>query len=233
MDHHRTLLGFPGLRHLEPQQGHISGYFLPRHGPCGHKYLWYQQRQLGCHCPSRRRVRVHILLQGLPASRHRKYASQLLYVTRVSAIVADSLAFILTLMKTLSQVRAARRLRGVTVSLSSCIARDGTIYFAALVALNIARLIVSGAPIQVDLSPVTPFLETLPQILINRFIINLRHVADPAVETDLSQASTLGFRIPTTMLGNIAEPLEDGTAQDSTDERLSLPMSSTVYDSEH
>ncbi|GJE94669.1 hypothetical protein PsYK624_108400 [Phanerochaete sordida] len=131
-------------------------------------------------------------------------------LSRLSAILAELIAVIFTLLRTMRQARDARRLTS-NQSFSGCIARDGTIYFVVLLTLDVLRLIITGAPILVNLSPVVPLLETLPQILIGRFMINLRHVTDASAGSfeDLDTfTSSLRFRVPTGALGNFGESLE-------------------------
>ncbi|KIP12119.1 hypothetical protein PHLGIDRAFT_368876 [Phlebiopsis gigantea 11061_1 CR5-6] len=59
-------------------------------------------------------------------------------------------------------------------------------------------------------SRIIAFISTLPAILVNRFMINLRSAAAIPSLSSRSQASAvLGFRIPTISLGNIGESLEN------------------------
>lgn len=53
-----------------------------------------------------------------------------LYLTRVSLIVVDTLMLVLTWNKTYRQWKESRRL-GISVSVSTCLLRDGKYHFVA------------------------------------------------------------------------------------------------------
>ncbi|EKM57647.1 uncharacterized protein PHACADRAFT_206531 [Phanerochaete carnosa HHB-10118-sp] len=141
--------------------------------------------------------------------------SCLVYITRGSLILADVIVLTLTWIKTFGFWRQARR-ANVGTSLTTCLLRDGTIYFLVLLAINIAQLLTANS--SGDVVPLTPFVATLPSVLINRFIINLRTADSEASGSSYGGdeqrgLSTLQFqRGPTTrnFLGNIGESLQDG-----------------------
>ncbi|EKM48120.1 uncharacterized protein PHACADRAFT_203221 [Phanerochaete carnosa HHB-10118-sp] len=137
-----------------------------------------------------------------------------LYTTRGSLILADAIVLVLTWIKTFRHWRNARRLK-MRASLTTCLLRDGTMYFIALLALNMTQLLtynVSSSEI------------AIPSILISRFIINLRTagstVSDYSVHMSDQQQRQLSlqFRRPTDRLGNMGGTLQDGWSDETCDE---------------
>ncbi|EKM56644.1 uncharacterized protein PHACADRAFT_194236 [Phanerochaete carnosa HHB-10118-sp] len=122
---------------------------------------------------------------------------------------------VLTWIKTFGHWKGARRL-DITVPLTTCLLRDGTFYFIALLATNIAQLLTFDPA-----DPMSALIKTLPLILINRFMINLRAASQETTDcsvciADLQQAqSTLQFRRSTSRLGNIGGTLRDAWDDES------------------
>ncbi|EKM50263.1 uncharacterized protein PHACADRAFT_201106 [Phanerochaete carnosa HHB-10118-sp] len=144
--------------------------------------------------------------------------NRLVYVTRGAVILADTIVLVLTWIKTFRSWKNARSL-DIKVSITTCILRDGTIYFMALLAMNIAQMLTGN--IVVGSSIVADFTTFLPSVLINRFMINLRQTSG-SVMSDMNNQqqeqpiATLQFRGTTDhWLGNIGEELQD----DRDDER--------------
>ncbi|EKM50241.1 uncharacterized protein PHACADRAFT_201079 [Phanerochaete carnosa HHB-10118-sp] len=101
------------------------------------------------------------------------------------------------------------------VSLTKCLLLDGTIYFIALLAINVTQLLTTN--LSADESFVGTLMMTLPLVLINCFIINLCQTAysemlDYSVHiSDLQQGQlTLHFTRPTSRLGNVEGTLQSG-----------------------
>ncbi|EKM48267.1 uncharacterized protein PHACADRAFT_214876 [Phanerochaete carnosa HHB-10118-sp] len=142
---------------------------------------------------------------------------RVVYITRGSAVLADAIVLVLTWIKTFGRWKQARRLNA-EVSLTACFLRDGTIFFIALVAMNIAQLLTFD--FSADLSPMSSFISTLPPVLINRFLINLRTVDSEALDINDRQQeqSSIRFRRSTNRLGNIGETLQDGWSDEPRNE---------------
>ncbi|EKM57578.1 uncharacterized protein PHACADRAFT_206475 [Phanerochaete carnosa HHB-10118-sp] len=141
------------------------------------------------------------------------FAASVLFVTRIPLIVADLLVLVLTWMKTYRQYREARALN-IKSPLTTCLIHDGTVYFFILLALNVAQILSLYVNFVVALSI---FTSTMPQILICRFMMNLRQLnldksTTPEVGTSQQLASlhTLTFNNDTTtsFMGNMGEPLD-------------------------
>ncbi|GJE85275.1 hypothetical protein PsYK624_013540 [Phanerochaete sordida] len=136
------------------------------------------------------------------------------YTTRGCLLVSHTIVLVLTWLKTYSQWREARRCK-LNVSVSTCLLRDGTWFFLATLALNVAQIVASSTP---DF-PVDLFVTTLPAVLFNRFMLNLRSVDDtgeppsPAAPPRLSRFSSPRFRIPESFLGNIGGPVDTGDGE--------------------
>ncbi|EKM57679.1 uncharacterized protein PHACADRAFT_206559 [Phanerochaete carnosa HHB-10118-sp] len=147
------------------------------------------------------------------------------YITRSSLVLADTIVLVLTWIKTFGNWRRARSVNA-QVSLATCLLRDGTIYFIALLAVNIAQILTYNSAI---VTPAAEFVEILPQILIHRFMINLRTVDREVLNCSThitnwqQEQSTIQFRRPTNRLGNIGETLQSGWDDDEpVDEEISL-----------
>ncbi|EKM48943.1 uncharacterized protein PHACADRAFT_265962 [Phanerochaete carnosa HHB-10118-sp] len=147
----------------------------------------------------------------------------LTYVARGSLILADAIVLILTWMKTLGNWLATRRLN-MTVSLTTCLLRDGTLYFIALLAINIAQLLNDNFSANLSIPLVSMLTTNMPSVLISRFMINLRTTGSEASDYSMHTSdrrqgqSTLQFRTPEDLLGNIGGTLQDGWSDESCDE---------------
>lgn len=110
-----------------------------------------------------------------------------LFSSRISVVVADLMVVIFTLVRTFSHVREARRLR-LKSSVSRCVIKDGVIYFIALCALNLIKILVSYSP---GCSPINQLLYTLPEILVGRYLMNLRQAVSAGYETGFESTSLI------------------------------------------
>ncbi|EKM56349.1 uncharacterized protein PHACADRAFT_193966 [Phanerochaete carnosa HHB-10118-sp] len=140
------------------------------------------------------------------------------YTTCGSLILADAIVLVLTWIKTFEQWRNARCLK-MRASLTTCLLRDGTTYFIALLALNIAQLLTYNVS-YTEIAIVSAMVTALPPVLLSRFIINLRTagsiVSDYSMHlSDQQQGqSSLQFRRPTDRLGRVGGTLQDGWGDD-------------------
>ncbi|TCD60743.1 hypothetical protein EIP91_009611 [Steccherinum ochraceum] len=124
-----------------------------------------------------------------------------------SAIASDTLVIVLTWVKTFGLRRVAARLH-LRGSLSSILLRDGTVYFAIILALNAVQLATEES--NVIWNPVPIFIDVFTTILISRFILNLRQVFDHSQNPnqDLSTFNSNGtFTVPR-FVGNLGAELE-------------------------
>ncbi|KAI0645162.1 hypothetical protein C8Q79DRAFT_755391 [Trametes meyenii] len=95
---------------------------------------------------------------------------------RICLIVGDLLVLIITWHSTYAIRRAAHdgQLR---MSLTNAILKDGTLYFACLLILNVANIIVNAVP---NSSAVSAFQDPITSILVSRFLLNLRDTSGGA-----------------------------------------------------
>ncbi|KAI0669609.1 hypothetical protein C8Q78DRAFT_977205, partial [Trametes maxima] len=102
---------------------------------------------------------------------------------RICLIVGDLLVLIITWHSTYAIRRAAHdgQLR---MSLTKAILKDGTLYFACLLILNVANIIVNAVP---NSSAVSAFQDPITSILVSRFLLNLR---DTSGGVDVDMGST-------------------------------------------
>ncbi|EKM50292.1 uncharacterized protein PHACADRAFT_201131 [Phanerochaete carnosa HHB-10118-sp] len=148
--------------------------------------------------------------------------SDFLYTTRGSLILADAIVLILTWIKTFRHWRNARRLK-MKASLTTCLLRDGTMYFIALLALNIAQLLTFNFS-DTDITIINALITTLPLMLISRFIINLRTAGSTVSDYSMHMSdqqqgqSSLQFKRSVGRLGDIGGTLQDGWGDEPCDE---------------
>ncbi|GJE98348.1 hypothetical protein PsYK624_145760 [Phanerochaete sordida] len=153
-----------------------------------------------------------------------------LYFTRSGALASDLLVVVLTWTKTFMHWKQQRR-AGLKSSVATLLLRDGTIYFGAILALDIAQMVTySVKNVNGYANIADNFLQGLPPVLLQRFMLNLRQFADAKApgrdaEELVGSDSTVRFRARS-RLGNAGEPLsfyesdmetdEDGSTQPST-----------------
>ncbi|KAJ3557931.1 hypothetical protein NM688_g1207 [Phlebia brevispora] len=126
-------------------------------------------------------------------------------------IAPDLVAVVTTWVKTYHHVRQAASV-GIKVSFGAKLIQYGTLYFAVLLAVTILPLVITLTPsIAQFTGPMNIFIDILPNILISRFLINLRQVESPASQTisRFDEFSAPGFRVPALpeVIGNLGEPL--------------------------
>ncbi|EIW64011.1 uncharacterized protein TRAVEDRAFT_67927 [Trametes versicolor FP-101664 SS1] len=95
---------------------------------------------------------------------------QFTIASRVCLIVGDLIVLIVTWHSTFGITRAAR-VANIRMSLTTAILKDGTLYFACLLILNVVNIIVNAVP---NSSAVSAFQDPVTSILVSRFLLNLR-----------------------------------------------------------
>ncbi|EKM57574.1 uncharacterized protein PHACADRAFT_206470 [Phanerochaete carnosa HHB-10118-sp] len=143
----------------------------------------------------------------------------LLFVTRIPLIVADLLVLVLTWMKTYRQYREARALN-IKSPLTTYFIHDGTIYFIVLLILNISQIV---SFFFTSIGILAPFTSIMPQILVCRFMMNLRLLSHGSSTTSEDESSrqlaslrmlTFNENATPSFMGNMGEPLDYGHWQD-------------------
>ncbi|KAJ3558484.1 hypothetical protein NM688_g903 [Phlebia brevispora] len=141
---------------------------------------------------------------------------KLLVVTLVAvltSIATDIAAIVTTWIKTYRHVREAASL-GVNVGFSATCLHYGTLYFLVIVVLHLANLLLLIVPSFRTANPMTTFTEILPNVVLSRFLINLRQVENGETShmSHFSRFSAPSFRVPTLpdIIGNLGEPLVNG-----------------------
>lgn len=152
-------------------------------------------------------------------------------VTRIPLIVADFGVLALTWMKTYTQIQSARRLQ-TPAPMVACLARDGTIYFIALLIMNIVQMLLGTSLVKGH--SIGSFIAALPPILINRFILNLRQAIDSPTTMSAvpSHVTDVAFLKNETVFANLGEPLEYGGSRDVEFEDGMVPAGVAEHDSE-
>ncbi|KAJ3553356.1 hypothetical protein NM688_g3660 [Phlebia brevispora] len=131
----------------------------------------------------------------------------------LSVVVADLVAIAATWVKTYKNVRQASAI-GMNVPFSAMLLQYGTLFFTVLFVIALIDALFLLIPSFPEENPISVFLILLPNIIVSRFLINLRQ-ASPAETSDLahfSQFSAPNFRMPTfsNIIGDLGEPLADG-----------------------
>ncbi|KAJ3541650.1 hypothetical protein NM688_g6055 [Phlebia brevispora] len=136
----------------------------------------------------------------------------------LSTIVADIIVIVATWLRTYRHVRQASFI-GMSARTSTVLLHHGTLYFVVLCIVNLADLLVLLVPSSAAEDPVTIIADILPNILISRFLINLRQAGhtDPG---NVSHFSVSRFHLPTiaSIIGDLGEPLAHG--EENLDEDL-------------
>ncbi|KAI0084434.1 hypothetical protein BDY19DRAFT_997782 [Irpex rosettiformis] len=132
--------------------------------------------------------------------------------TRISVIIGDVLVLLVTWSKLAKLYYEARQLR-IKAPLATLLFRDGTFYFVVLLIVNVLQVIGDNIPSLFNMQVSQPFFETLPPIIVCRFILNLRLVK-PAGSSWISgnQSGSLRF------VGNAGEPLRFGADDEPEEE---------------
>ncbi|KAJ3552740.1 hypothetical protein NM688_g3994 [Phlebia brevispora] len=161
----------------------------------------------------------------------------------LTTIISDIAAIVVTWLKTFQHVRRAASV-GIGAGLGATLIQYGTLYFCVVLVVNILPLVTFLTPsLNLFTDGMTNFMTILPNILISRFLINLRQV-DMQGSNDTIDCSrfstTLNFRVPTLpeFIGNLGEPLangdEDQDDEDQDDDTdLWGPCSSQLRDEEN
>ncbi|GJE99206.1 hypothetical protein PsYK624_154550 [Phanerochaete sordida] len=151
-------------------------------------------------------VRVHLcyLLNGC------NY--RMVVFTRSCAIAVDVMVLVLTWIKTFQHWRQSRQVNHTT-SVATLLLRDGTLYFLALLAMNVAQIITFSESNETWGNFVDIFLQNTPPILVQRFMLNLREFNKSERAEDNSDPEhfsrfSVSFRVPSDFLGTIGQPLE-------------------------
>lgn len=142
-----------------------------------------------------------LVVSGSPVCDYNEYYpiqtyNQLILASRACAIAADVIVLAVTWIHTYRTRKAAHR--GVfKTGLTTLLARDGTIFFVLLLALNIMQMTIKsvGGPMTNFASTFTP---PVAGILISRFMLNLRHIY---------YLQSMG--ITASFIGNLGAPLYD------------------------
>ncbi|KAJ3554284.1 hypothetical protein NM688_g3188 [Phlebia brevispora] len=107
---------------------------------------------------------------------------EVLLLSRVPMIASDVLV-VVTLWTVLFRTSLRKW------CLASIVLRDGSLYFLALLAMNIAQLVFNYVPALVpEMSPTAQALSYLSPILVSRLLLNMRQTALGSTETFLSTA---------------------------------------------
>ncbi|KAJ3524837.1 hypothetical protein NM688_g8494 [Phlebia brevispora] len=131
-------------------------------------------------------------------------------------VATDIVAIIMTWIKTYHHVREASSI-GIHAGFSTILLHYGTMYFVVLGLTNIADVILLIPSLEL-VNPAAVFLHSFPNIILSRFLINLRYIntAETSEIAAFSQFSPPNFRVPTlpSIIGNLGEPLAIGDERD-------------------
>ncbi|GJE98282.1 hypothetical protein PsYK624_145080 [Phanerochaete sordida] len=137
-------------------------------------------------------------------------------------IVADVIVLVVTWRSTFHLWRRGKRL-GMNLPITTCLMRDGTVYFLVLLGMNTIDLLVTLAW-QWRMLGLEPVVIQLPPVVVSRFLLGLRSCAERGCTVD-ARVSSVVFA-GHSVLGDIGAPLgyvcgdersfaPDGDAQDT------------------
>ncbi|KAI0758527.1 hypothetical protein BC629DRAFT_1550788 [Irpex lacteus] len=87
---------------------------------------------------------------------------------RICVLLSDMGVLLITWTKTFGSIRQLRKMH--IASVTECLVRDGTLYFIAMLGLNICALVVQ------DLTLILSVVHTISAVLISRFLLDLRGI---------------------------------------------------------
>ncbi|THG93193.1 hypothetical protein EW026_g7976 [Hermanssonia centrifuga] len=143
---------------------------------------------------------------------------------RVNFDLGDALVLAVTWAKTAKNLAEGAGI-GMRTPLSTMLLRDGTVYFAILLMMNIAQVVLNAVPSLENFNFVDTVIQTLQPILISRFLLNLRQVGSPEIDSQEafnSQFSVPGFRVPSleSIVGNMGEDLDHGGLAEEVEDQV-------------
>ncbi|GJF00640.1 hypothetical protein PsYK624_169340 [Phanerochaete sordida] len=126
----------------------------------------------------------------------------------------DAVVLVVTWATCYQQFFATRGLQSIS-SLTKPLLRDGTAYFLTMLVIEILLLLMYVNKTFSKGEIVQGIVTYMPIVLIQRFLLNLRHLNHThedasAVFAQQPSRFTLSFRAPSDFLGNIGEPLDHG-----------------------
>ncbi|TCD61334.1 hypothetical protein EIP91_008577 [Steccherinum ochraceum] len=136
-------------------------------------------------------------------------------------------------VRTVDVWRECRRIKGLKVTVSTLLLRDGTMYFGALLIMNIATLAIAASQTSADGSAFVPMLSAVGANLLARFMLDLRGVNKQG-SSELHNVSSVVFDTRT-LSGNLGAALEienstwvSGPADDVANDRGQLYQEAAV-----
>ncbi|KAJ3528793.1 hypothetical protein NM688_g7946 [Phlebia brevispora] len=130
----------------------------------------------------------------------------------LSTIAADVIAITITWIKTYRHVREASS-AGANVDFGAALLQYGSLFFIVLFIVNLIDALILLAPSLQSADTVAAFTDVLPNIVLSRFLINLRQInaQESGSAARFSQFSPPNFRMPSisSIVGNLGEPLAD------------------------
>ncbi|KAJ3553968.1 hypothetical protein NM688_g3345 [Phlebia brevispora] len=156
----------------------------------------------------------------------------------LSALPADIITLVITWVKTYRHIRQSSAI-GVSVGFSTVLLQYGSLYFVVLLMISLlnAFIMISPSSRIPYTYAVGGFTLILPNIVLSRFLINLRHVTPSELDTArFSQFSASNFRVPSlpSFIGNLGEPLagdEDGVvAEEGLNVEICEECTNAVWD---
>lgn len=164
------------------------------------------------------------------------------FATGACTITIDLIVLTITWYRTFKLARHASR-NHMKESLSSLLLRDGTIYFVLLTLVTVINMAMTTSPSLVS-QDITYFQATIPNIVICRFLLNLRQLdgaSGMSTATQDHELSTSDYhdlngsnsvRFASRIVGNMGEDLHDDDAFNASehDEELSTGVEQEVLE---
>ncbi|KAI0667272.1 hypothetical protein C8Q78DRAFT_1082392 [Trametes maxima] len=146
-------------------------------------------------------------------------------VSRAAALAIDTTVLVFTWIRTLGMKRESHRL-GLETPLVTLLLRDGTIYFAIILFVQVFSIVSESAGSDFILWDVWPYFDQVLTVIFScRFMLNLRgiYLADSADETTFTSGDThfprsgnLSMLHFSSVVGNMGAPLETSSPRHTT-----------------
>ncbi|EKM60218.1 uncharacterized protein PHACADRAFT_189352 [Phanerochaete carnosa HHB-10118-sp] len=140
------------------------------------------------------------------------------YLTTSSVTASDAVVLVLTWIKSFAHWREMRRLK-LASSISDVLLRDGTLYFLALLGINVLQLSTYSTNLVLEGTYVSYFVQYLPPLLVQRFILDLRQLNHTTEanrnNSDMQHFSrfSVSFRVPSGSLESIGQASYHGQSE--------------------
>lgn len=151
-------------------------------------------------------------------------------VTAICCIIMQMLTVSLTWAKTYRHWQRARKLR-VPLVLTTCLLRDGTVYFITFLAISVLQIIIYVK----NIPHISIIVNVMPPMLVNRFLFNLRQLVQRRDAPSYNEPAIV-FSLPNYLstidvFGNIGESVDVADKREEDDAHHMDPLEDVAAES--